>query len=104
MVKGRIYKLANLHKNKRNHLLVSYTQGIEDGIGWLWTSNYHPRRHSLVFQDGDAFVCLGKKNHSDHGTGGVAYYGITTWYEAVGPDGKVHKITPAMRSSYFRSP
>ena len=102
MVKGRIYKLANLHKNKRNNLLVSYSQGIEDGIGWLWTSSYHPNRNSLVFRDGDAFVCLAKKEHDDND--GQPYYGITTWYEAAGPDGKVHKITPAMRSSYFRSP
>ena len=102
MVKGRIYKLANLHKNKRNNLLVSYNQGIKDGIGWLWTSNYHPRRETLVFKDGDAFVCLGKKEH-DVGVGNC-YYGIHTWYEAVGPDGKIHKITPSMRSSYFRNP
>jgi hypothetical protein len=103
MVKGRIYKLANLHKNKRNHLLVSYSQGLKDGIGWLWTSTNHPRRDELVFQDGDAFVCLGKKEHSDVPRD-YPYYGITTWYEAVGPDGKIHKITPSMRSSYFRTP
>ena len=101
MVKGRIYKLANLDKNKRNNLLVSYNQGIEDGIGWLWTSNYHQRRDQLVFQDGDAFVCLGKKEHAD-GVGNC-YYGITTWYEAVGPDGKIHRITPSTRTSYFRN-
>ena len=101
MVKGRIYKLANLDKNKKNNLLVSWNQGINDGIGWLWTSDYKPDRLAS-FQDGDAFVCLGKKGipadeHSNN-------YGIDTWFEAVGPDGKVHKITPAMRSSYFRNP
>ena len=101
MVKGRIYKIANLHKNKRNHHLVSWNQGVNDGIGWLWTSDYPPDPLAC-FQDGDAFVCLGKKEHDDNN--GQPCYGITTWYEAVGPDGKVHKITPAMRSSYFRNP
>ncbi len=101
MVKGRIYKIANLHKNKKNHHLVSWNQGVNDGIGWLWTPDYAvPTR--ACFQDGDAFVCLGKKEHDDNN--GQPYYGIATWYEAVGPDGKVHKITPAMRSSYFRNP
>ncbi len=101
MVKGRIYKLANLNKNKRNTLLVSYKPS-QTGMGWLWTSSYHPSRDQSVFREGDAFVCLGKKEHDDND--GQAYYGITTWYEAAGPDGKIHKITPSMRSSYFRSP
>jgi len=102
MVKGRIYKLANLHKNKRNNFLVSYAaHGLKDGIGWLWTSNYDHRRFA-TFKDGDIFVCLGKKEHDDNE--GQAYYGITTWYEAAGPDGKVHRISPATRSSYFRNP
>ena len=102
MVKGRIYKIANLDKNKRNNYLISYNQGINDGVGWLWTSNYRLPSDGGVFADGDAFVCLGKKEH-DYNEG-QAFYGITTWYEAVGPDGKVHRITPSMRSTYFRSP
>ena len=104
MVKGRIYKIANLDKNKRNHHLVSWTQGVKDGIGWLWTSHYIPKGNSLsgAFKDGDAFVCLGKKEIA--GKGADSFYGIDTWYEAVGPDGKVHKITPSMRSTYFRNP
>ncbi len=101
MVKGRIYKIANLHKNKKNHNLVSWQHGVNDGIGWLWTADYIPNRFP-TFKDGDAFVCLGKKEVA--GKGGDSCYGIDTWYEAVGPDGKVHKITPAMRSSYFRNP
>ena len=101
MVKGRIYKIANLHKNKKNNILISWNQGMKSGIGWLWTSDYRPDQLTC-FQDGDAFVCLGKKEHDDNE--GQAYYGIHTWYEAVGPDGKVHKITPSMRSTYFRSP
>ena len=101
MVKGRIYKIANLHKNKKNHRLVSWTQGLKDGIGWLWTSDYRPDQLAC-FQDGDAFVCLGKRIQDD--AEGEGYYGITTWYEAAGPDGKIHKITPSMRSTYFRSP
>ena len=100
MVKGRIYKIANLHKNKKNHRLVSWNQGVNDGIGWLWTADYRPDRLTS-FQDGDAFVCLGKKKHVEPDT---PDYGITTWYEAVGPDGKVHKITSSMRSAYFRNP
>ena len=101
MVKGRIYKIANLHKNKRNNLLISYE--VEKGkVGWLWTSNHHPHHGKSIFRDGDAFVCLAKKEHDDNA--GQAYYGITTWYEAVGPDGKIHKITPSMRSTYFRNP
>jgi hypothetical protein len=102
MVKGRIYRLANLDKNKRNNLLVSYNAGQKDDTGWLWTSSYHPSRDQSVFREGDAFVCLGKKEHDDNN--GQPYYGITTWYEAAGPDGKIHKITPSMRSTYFRSP
>ena len=100
MVKGRIYKIANLDKNKKNHYLISYNHGTQDGIGWLWTSNHQYPRTTGVFADGDAFVCLGKKECAkDQG-----YYGIISWYEAVGPDGKIHKITPSMRSSYFRRP
>ena len=102
MVKGRIYKLANLDKNKRNNYLISYNHGQKDGIGWLWTSNHASMRTGGVFADGDAFVCLGKKKHDD--PEGHGYYGIATWYEAVGPDGKIHRITPSMRSTYFRSP
>jgi len=102
MVKGRIYKLANLNQNKRNHHLISWNQGVQDGIGWLWTSHYIPTGTSRAFKDGDAFVCLGKKESA--GKGADCLYGIDTWYEAVGPDGKVHKVTPSMRSSYFRSP
>jgi hypothetical protein len=101
MVKGRIYKIANLHKNKRNSLLVSYTQGIKDGIGWLWTSSYHPGGGKPIFRDGDIFVCLGRKEAEEDYD---AIYGIDTWYEALGPDGNIHKFTPGMRSSYFRSP
>ena len=102
MVKGRIYKLANLDKNKRNNYLISYNQGVPDGVGWLWSSNHASMRTNGVFADGDAFVCLGKKEVA--GKGADSFYGIDTWYEAVGPDGKVHKITPAMRSTYFRNP
>jgi hypothetical protein len=99
MVKGKLYKLANLDKNKRNNLLMSYARGVKDGIGWLWTTEWATDT-CTIFRDGDAFVCLGKKeNHDDS-----VYYGIPTWYEALGPDGKIHKFTPAMRSSYFRSP
>ena len=39
MVKGKLYKLANLDKNKRNNWLTSYGAGQKDGIGWLWTAN-----------------------------------------------------------------
>jgi hypothetical protein len=100
MVKGKMYRLANLDKNKVNHILVSYAQGIKDGIGWLWTANY-AYAHLSTFQDGDAFVCLGKKQITADVPGNN--YGINTWYEALGPDGKIHKITPSMRASYFRN-
>jgi hypothetical protein len=101
MVKGRIYKIANLDKNKKNHWITSYSAGIEDGIGWLWTANY-PDIDRSTFKDGDAFVCLGKKERDTEE--GAVHYGIKTWYEALGPDGQIHRFTPAMRSSYFRSP
>jgi len=101
MVKGRIYKVANLDKNKRNNFLISYNRGMSNGTGWLWTGTHRSSALSS-FADGDAFVCLGKKIHDD--PEGHGYYGIKTWYEAVGPDGKIHKITPSIRSSYFRSP
>ena len=100
MVKGKLYKLANLDKNKKNNWLTSYSTGVKDGIGWLWTANY-PLGHLSTFKDGDAFVCLGKKDRDT--TEGAADYGIKTWYEALGPDGKIHRFTPAMRSSYFRN-
>ena len=101
MVKGKIYKLANLHKNKTNNLLVSYNRGQKDGIGWLWTSNWADSASTQIFNDGDPFVALGKRDSA-----GVAeqYYGITTWYEALGPDGNIHRFTPSMRSTYFRTP
>jgi hypothetical protein len=101
MVKGKLYKLANLHKNKRNNLLMSYARGIKDGIGWLWTADWATDT-CTIFKDGDAFVCLGKKEAEE--TSGDAVYGIDTWYEALGPDGKIHRITPSMRTSYFRNP
>ena len=100
MVKGKLYKIANLDKNKKNNLLMSYTRGVKDGIGWLWTTEWGTSA-CTVFRDGDAFVCLGKKEVQK----GIAeFYGIDTWYEALGPDGKIHRFTPAMRSSYFRNP
>ena len=81
--------------------MTSYGHGVTDGIGWLWTANY-PYDHISTFKDGDPFVCLGKKqiaaDEDRH------HLGIDTWYEALGPDGKVHRFTPAMRSTYFRSP
>jgi hypothetical protein len=101
MVKGKMYKIANLDKNKRNHLLASYAQGIKDGIGWLWSANY-AYGHLPTFQNGDAFVCLGKKESDTRPEGGF-FSGIDTWYEALGPDGKIHRITPSMRTSYFRN-
>jgi hypothetical protein len=101
MVKGKLYKLANLDKNKKNNFLISYNRGQKDGIGWLWTSDYRPDQLTC-FQDGDAFVCLGKKSIPAFDP--ANNYGIKTWYEAVGPDGTIHRITPAMRSSYFRNP
>ena len=101
MVKGRIYKIANLDKNKRNNFLISYNRGMADGTGWLWTGDHRPSALSS-FADGAAFVCLGKKEVA--GKGADSLYGIDTWYEALGPDGKIHKITPSIRSSYFRSP
>jgi hypothetical protein len=77
-----------------------YTRVAKDGIGWLWTTEWGTST-CTTFRDGDAFVCLAKKEHADND--GQPYYGITTWYEALGPDGKIHKFTPAMRSSYFRN-
>ena len=100
MVKGKLYKLANLDKNKKNHWLTSYSSGITDGIGWLWTSNY-PYDHISTFKDGDPFVALGKKEATPENANGQ--YGIKTWYEALGPDGKIHRFTPSMRSTYFRN-
>ena len=102
MVKGKLYKLANLDKNKRNNMLISYNAGQKDGIGWLWTANWADSSTKHIFKNGDAFVALGKKEHP--APEGVNHYGVTTWYEALGPDGKIHRFTPAMRSSYFRSP
>jgi hypothetical protein len=101
MVKGKLYKLANLHKNKANNLLVSYNREQADGVGWLWTSNWADAASTHIFKDGDPFVALGKKERGDEGDD---YYGITTWYEALGPDGNIHRFTPSMRSTYFRSP
>ena len=80
MVKGKLYKLANLDKNKRNNCITSYNAGDSSGAGWLWTANY-PLGHLSTFKDG-----------------------IDTWYEALGPDGNIHRFTPSMRSTYFRSP
>ena len=100
MVKGKLYKIANLDKNKKNNLLMSYARGVKDGIGWLWTTEWGTSA-CTVFRDGDVFVCLGKKEVQ---TGIAEFYGIPTWYEALGPDGKIHRITPALRSSYFRNP
>ena len=104
MVKGRIYKLANLDKNKRNNLLVSYNAGQKDGIGWLWTSNWADSRTKHIFKDGDPFVALGKKEAGPDGNTYENQFGITTWYEALGPDGNIHRFTPSMRSTYFRNP
>jgi len=101
MVKGKLYKVANLDKNKKNNWLTSYGHGLEDGIGWLWTSNY-PYNHISTFKDGDAFVCLGKKHIAADEPSG--HLGIDTWYEALGPDGQIHRFTPSMRSTYFRNP
>jgi hypothetical protein len=100
MVTGKLYKLANLDKNRRNKWLTSYGHGMEDGKGWLWTSNY-PYTHISTFSDGDVFVCLGKKQIPIEDLS--IHHNVTTWYEAVGPDGKIHKITPSMRTAYFRN-
>ena len=100
MVKGKLYKVANLHKNKRNHLLVSYGHGAGEGVGWLWTTNCELGTHT--FKDGDIFVSLGKKVHANCEE--ATHYGVKTWYEALGPKGKIHRISPATRTSYFRSP
>jgi len=102
MVKGKLYKLANLHKNKVNNLLVSYNRGQKDGVGWLWTSNWADGASTHIFKDGDPFVALGKKEATPENES--AEYGITTWYEALGPDGNIHRFTPSMRSTYFRNP
>ena len=100
MVTGKLYKLANLDKNKKNKWLTSHEPGLKDGKGWLWTSDY-PYDHISTFNDGDTFVCLGKKEWTT--CEGAVHYGIKTWYEAVGPDGKIHKISPSMRTAYFRN-
>jgi len=100
MVTGKMYKLANLDKNKKNNWLTSYGHGVKDGIGWLWTSSY-PYNHISTFSDGDVFVCLGKKDRDTEE--GAVRYGVKTWYEAVGPDGKIHRITASTRASYFRN-
>lgn len=102
MVTGKLYKLANLHKNKRNNLIISYNSGTYAGgaIGWLWTADWEAGQ--TTFKDGDIFVCLGKKETTNKEEG--VHYGIMTWYEALGPDGKIHRLTPGMRSAYFRNP
>jgi len=102
MVKGRIYKIANLDKNKKNKFLTSYTRGRKDGIGWLWTANWVDSA-CTTFKNGDPFVALGKKVGTTEGTY-ENQCGITTWYEALGPDGNIHRFTPSMRSTYFRNP
>ncbi len=99
MVKGKLYKLANLDKNKKNNWITSYGHGLKDGIGWLWTSSY-PYDHISTFKDGDVFVCLGKKQIAADED---SHLGINTWYEAVGPDGKIHRITASTRTAYFRN-
>jgi hypothetical protein len=96
MVKGKMYRLTNLNKNKRNNFLASYNYRQQDNIGWLWSANW-ATSDQITFSDGDVFVCLGKKEAID------TPYGIDTWYEALGPDGKIHRITPSMRTSYFRN-
>lgn len=100
-----MYRLTNLNKNKKNNFLTShnYNYGQKDNIGWLWSASWAPS-DQITFSDGDVFVCLGKKEHSAQTPCfvGVAD-GIPTWYEALGPDGKIHKFTPAMRTSYFRN-
>jgi len=99
MVIGRIYKLANLDKNKLNNHLVSYAPSSLDTCGWLWTSSYRPHHNQAGFMDGAAFVCIAKVKQGE-----TSYGEITDWYEVLGPDGKIHKMTPSMRSSYFRNP
>ena len=103
MVKGKIYKLANLDKNKRNNLLLSYNAGQKDGIGWLWTANWADSSSKHIFKNGDAFVALGKRDIDEENPSPNDYYGVTTWYEALGPDGNIHRFTPSMRSTYFRN-
>ena len=99
MVIGRIYKVANLGKNKRNNHLMSYSYSSIDSHGWLWTTSTIPNSQHPGFSDGAAFVCIAKVK------GGETPYGdITDWYEVLGPGGKIHKITTPMRSSYFRTP
>jgi len=100
MVTGKLYKLANLDKNKKNNWITSYGHGVKDGKGWLWTSSY-PYNHISTFKDGDVFVCLGKKQIPIEDLS--IHLNIKTWYEAVGPDGKIHKISPSMRTAYFRN-
>ena len=102
MVKGKLYKLANLDKHKRHNMLISYSHGRKDGIGWLWTANWADSRTAHIFKNGDPFVALGKKEGD--APEGVNHYGVDTWYEALGPDGNIHRFTESMRSSYFRTP
>jgi regulatory protein YycH of two-component signal transduction system YycFG len=99
MVIGKIYKVANLSKNKRNNHLTSYIPSSTDPHGWLWTSSYVPYRDHTGFTDGAVFVCIAKVK-----SGETSYGEIIDWYEVLGPDGKLHKMTTAMRSQYFRSP
>jgi len=100
MVKGKLYKLANLDKNKRNNFLISYARGQKDKVGWLWTGNWADPT-CTTFKDGAHFVSLGKKQIAADED---SHLGIDTWYEALGPDGNIHRLTPSMRSAYFRSP
>ena len=104
MVKGKLYKLANLDKHKRHNMLISYSHGRKDGIGWLWTANWADSRTAHIFKNGDPFVALGKKEGTAAKNSYENQCGIDTWYEALGPDGKVHRFTPSMRSAYFRNP
>ena len=107
MVKGKLYKVANLHKNKWSNYLISgqdFGPG-QRGILGPRDQTTAKRASSLgwgCFQDGDVFVCLGTEKIRSATY--VDYYGTDFWYNVVDAAGKIHRISPSMRKRYIRNP
>jgi len=92
MVKGKLYKLANLHKNKRDNILVSFA--MHKSTPHLWACDgLGLAQQRPMFEDGALFVCLGAEQGR-----------MQLLYKVLDSTGQVHSITKATRSKYFRNP
>lgn len=92
MVKGKLYRVSNLNKNKHYNVLAAH-MGTEPRFLWAANTTSPEWDECRHYADGDLFLALGKAEQ-------LGYQAPSYWVAA--PNGHKYRITGPTRKAYFR--